>query len=281
MKGCIFDFKRYSVHDGPGIRFSVFFKGCPLHCAWCHNPESQSFEPQVLFIANKCIGCGSCESRQFPEKCPAKALEKCGSWYTVEQVMKRIRREIPFFERSGGGVTFSGGEPMAQPQILLELLKECRASGIHTAVDTSLFVNPGVLSDIIPFTDLFLLDLKVMNNERHLKYIGVENGLILENMHTVARSQVPFALRIPFIGGVNDNQQEINAMLQLALELSNLGNLTRIHILPYHDYGRSKLIRINPEAVLPPDSFYKPSDETIAGAMLLFASQGFTVVQGG
>jgi pyruvate formate lyase activating enzyme len=132
----------YTTARGP---FSVFFlKDFPLHW-WCHNPESQSFEPQVLFIANKCIGCGSCENRQFPEKCPAKALEKCGSWYTVEQVMKRIRREIPFFERSGGGVTFSGGEPMAQPQILLELLKECRVSGIHTAVDTSLFVIPGYL----------------------------------------------------------------------------------------------------------------------------------------
>ena len=242
--GRFFDFKRYAVHDGPGIRFSIFFKGCPLRCAWCHNPESQTLEDQVLFTASKCIGCNTCQGHTLPHLCPSKALETCGMDVSVAEVMRQIDREAPFFDRSGGGVTFTGGEPLFQPQILHQLLTLCGQRGYHRAVDTCLQASAHWVDAILPLTDLFLIDCKAIDPALHQRYTGVDNALIRENTFRVARSGVPFCLRIPFIGGVNDSPQELEALHTHVLALRDLGPLTGVHLLPYHNYGLGKRLRL-------------------------------------
>ncbi len=279
--GCIFDIKRYAVHDGPGIRCSVYFKGCPLRCAWCHNPESQASTEQVLFTAGQCIGCGSCQNHTRPDLCPSKALEVCGATYTVAQVMDCILREQIFFDRSGGGVTFTGGEPLQQADMLVALLQQCGWQGIHRAVDTCLYVSAKTVDRVLGLTDLFLIDLKVMDSARHQFFTGVPNELIHSNIMKVALAGVPFAIRIPFVGGVNDTPQEIEAMLAFVCRLRNAGQLREVHILPYHNYGRHKLLRLNPQAVLPEDPFYTPTEETVRRMLDLYADSGIPAQQGG
>lgn len=280
-QGRIFDFKRYAVHDGPGIRFSVFFKGCPMHCAWCHNPESRLLNPQVLFTASKCIGCGSCRGHKLVDMCPTKALEVCGHTYTEEEVLRRIERERIFFDHSGGGVTFTGGEPLMQHDFLLALLQSCGREGIHRAVDTCLFIDPAVVAQVIPHTDLFLIDLKIMDSAVHQLLTGVPNDLIHRNIMEVAKSGVPISIRIPFVGGVNDTPQEIMAMFAFISKLRTNGNLVDVHFLPYHNYGRNKQLRINPNAVLPEDPFYTPTAQTLLQVRELYETVGISIVEGG
>ena len=194
----IFDFKRYALHDGPGIRASVHFKGCPLSCLWCHNPESQEFAPRPLFRADRCVGCLTCVAAcpngavkeasgletdaalcrglgECAEACPSGAREMCGERVTVRSVMRRVLKEGIFFEQSGGGVTLTGGEPLSQPEFAIELLCECKKHELHTALDTSGFASPSVLMEAIPYTDLFLYDIKIMNPDKHREFTGVDN----------------------------------------------------------------------------------------------------------
>jgi pyruvate formate lyase activating enzyme len=280
-KGCIFDIKRYAIHDGPGIRLSLFFKGCPLSCQWCHNPEGIDPVPQLIFNKSGCLGCNACEDHTLPDNCPSGALELCGKYMDSGQVMDIILREKTFFDRSGGGVTFTGGEPLAQPVFLLDLLKACKGKGIHTAVDTSLYASPQVVSEIIPYTGLFLADLKIMDPLLHRKFTGVDNTLIHENLRHVACSGVPFMIRIPFIHGINNDGSGIDAMVRFILELRDSGNLQGIHLLPYHNFGTDKKKRIISGKVLFQRSFSTPQKESIDSLFLKFQSLGIVTMIGG
>ncbi len=280
-KGCIFDIKRYAIHDGPGIRLSLFFKGCPLSCQWCHNPEGIDPQPQLIFNKSRCLGCNACEDHTIYENCPSGALELCGKYMDAGQIMDIVLREKPFFDRSGGGVTFTGGEPLAQPVFLLSVLKECKEKGIHTAVDTSLYASRQVVSQVIPLTGLFLADLKIMDPLLHKKLTGVDNVLIQDNLRYVACSGIPFILRIPLIHGINDHGQGIDETIRFILELRGSGNLQGIHLLPYHSFGTNKQKRIITGNVPLQKSFFTPKKESIDSLLLKFQSLGIDTMIGG
>ena len=248
-KGRLFDIQRYSIHDGPGIRTTVFFKGCNLRCAWCHNPESQSPNPQMLVYKNKCTKCGKCKEKcpNNLEKCvlcgkctlycPHDAREICGKEYTVDEVMREIRKDKVFYETSGGGVTCSGGECMLQIDFLCALLKKCKENGIHTAVDTAGHVPWEYFERILPYTDLFLYDVKCDDSETHKQYTGVGNELILQNLAHLLRHRSPVWVRIPVIGGVNDTVAQMERIRDF---LHTHGTPQKIELLPYHAMGEHK-----------------------------------------
>jgi len=280
-KGCIFDIRRYAIHDGPGIRLNVFFKGCPLHCQWCHNPEGQDPEPVVMFNRTRCLSCGACQDHTLPDACPSGALETCGKCMETGEILELALREKLFFDRSGGGITCTGGEPLMQPEFLVSLLAACKENNIHTAVDTCLYAPEKVVQQVIPYTDLFLADLKVMNPALHKQYTGADNALIHSNLRTVAHSRVPFALRIPLIPGVNDTKTELEAMAAFALELQRAGNLTTIHLLPYHDYGKEKRSRILRGRAPFQGNFSSPPEKQVRAILNDFHRQGLPAFRGG
>lgn len=265
MKGIIFDIEHGSFVDGPGIRTTVFFKGCNLRCAWCHNPESQSSKPQMMFYKDKCIGCGKCEQVcpyslkkcEFCGKCelfcPKNARKIVGKEYTPDEVLEEIIRDKVFFENSGGGVTFSGGECMLQIDFLCELLKRCKENGIHTAVDTAGNVKWECFEKIMPFTDLFLYDIKAYNFEAHKKWTGVDNKLILENLSKLLKISKVW-IRIPIIPNVNDDEKEIVLIKEF---LMNNGYPEKIELLPYHKMGENKFSALGKQTV----AFDVPSKE--------------------
>ncbi|MBR3848704.1 MAG: glycyl-radical enzyme activating protein, partial [Oscillospiraceae bacterium] len=217
LKATIFDIQRSSFHDGPGIRTTVFFKGCNLACAWCHNPESQSFLKETL---------------NFPDK-----TTPCGRDYTADEVFETVLRDELFYEASGGGVTFSGGECMLQLDFLLEILKKCKEHGLHTAVDTAGNVPWESFEKVLPFTDLFLYDIKTMDDSLHKKYTGVGNGLILENLSRLFKSGAKIWIRIPVICGINDSEEE---MQKICTFLNAIGIPEAVELLPYHALGEGK-----------------------------------------
>ena len=267
-KGTIFNVERCSFVDGPGIRTTVFFKGCNLRCAWCHNPESQNFEAQMLFYQSKCAGCGKCKEK-CPNHfnscdlcgtctfyCPQDAREICGAEYTVGNVMKEILKDRALFETSGGGVTFSGGECMLQIDFLEEILKECKQNGIHTAVDTAGHLPWGSFEKILPYTDLFLYDVKSMDEEIHRRYVGVDNGLILENLAKLLHSGANVWVRMPVVAGVNDHPCEMQKLKQF---FEQNGYPQNIELLPYHSMGEHKYVALGRTA----ETFDPPNAETI------------------
>ena len=231
MNGIIFDIKRFAVHDGPGIRTTVFLKGCPLKCAWCHNPESINPNPCTI---NKVSRIGELT---FTD------LETVGQTMTVEEVMKVVEREMVFMDESGGGVTFSGGEPLLQPEFLRALLIACKSKGIHTAVDTCGFAAPKVLQEIAPLTDLFLYDLKLMDSEMHKHFTGVHNEVILENLAKLISDLCKIRIRIPIIKGINDSQDNMKAIIELLKGLN--GSIEGIDLLPFHNTAVGKYKRID------------------------------------
>lgn len=249
----VFDIQRNSFVDGPGIRTTVFFKGCNLKCAWCHNPESQNFKPELLFYKEKCIGCGKClqvcpnglQSCQFCGNCelycPEDAKKVCGRKYTVEEVLAVLKKDMAYYENSEGGVTFSGGECMLQIDFLCELLKKCKECGLHTAVDTAGFVPWTSFEKILDYTDLFLYDIKCFDRELHLKYTGVENRKILENLEKLLSLKANVILRIPVIGGVNDSVEEMQKICDFLKPYS----LPPVELLPYHALGLHKFSALN------------------------------------
>ncbi len=248
LGGMIFDIIRNSFVDGPGIRTTVFFKGCNLRCAWCHNPESQSFEPQMMFYKNKCTGCGKCKEvcpysleqcdlcGKCETYCPHDARKICGKQMGVDEIVAEVIKDKDFYEASGGGVTFSGGECMLQIDFLCELLKVCKQKGIHTAVDTAGCVPWSSFDKILPYTDLFLYDVKLMEKEKHKQYVGVDNSLILENLKRLSECGKHIIIRIPVIGGVNDNDEEMKRISEFLLPL----NIEAVELLPYHSMGEHK-----------------------------------------
>ena len=262
--GIIFNIQRYSIHDGPGIRTTVFLKGCPLNCWWCQNPESQLSGQEMLFWGVRCIGCGACSTicpsnaiqikngipvtekekcilcGKCTEKCPALAREMIGKKLTTEEVTKEIEKDLVFYEESGGGVTFSGGEPLGQSEFLEGLLNGCREKKIHTAVDISGYISWRILKKIIPKVDLFLYDLKIMDSERHKKYTGISNEVILENLKKLSSVHHNIFVRFPVIPGINDDSQNIKEMGGF---LSSL-KIAQVNLLPYHYIGIDKYRRL-------------------------------------
>lgn len=276
IKATIFDIERNSYVDGPGIRTTVFFKGCNLHCAWCHNPESQSALPQMMFYQNKCTGCGKCKEKcpnhlekcEFCGKCalycPQDAREICGREYIPEEVMREILKDKSFYELSGGGVTFSGGECMLRVDFLEVLLRECKKNGIHTAVDTAGHVPFESFEQIIPYTDLFLYDIKCYHSDKHRQYTGVGNELILANLKKLLNMEQAVWIRIPIITGVNDTKEE---MQELKAFLHSAGAPEKIELLPYHAMGEHKYAALGMEA----QTFCVPSEDKIIQLKEIFA----------
>ena len=269
MTATVFDIQRSSFVDGPGIRTTVFFKGCNLRCAWCHNPESQSAAPQMMFYADKCQGCGKCLEKcphdlKFCELCgkcelycPAEARRVCGKSYTADELLAEILADKLFYETSGGGATFSGGECMLYPEFLTELLKKCRENGVSTAVDTAGHVPFSHFERVLPFADMFLFDIKSMDTDTHKAYTGVGNELILENLAKLLARGARVWIRVPVITGVNDTEAEMNAMKSF---FQKHGQPEKIELLPYHAMGESKARAIGRE----PQIFKTPEKERIA-----------------
>ncbi|MDX1284178.1 MAG: glycyl-radical enzyme activating protein [Draconibacterium sp.] len=269
MTPLIFDIKRYAINDGPGIRITIFLKGCPLKCKWCHNPESQSPATQKLYTEKNCIGaqdcikvcpenaltltpkgivtdysactlCGLCA-----EACPTKAMEMSGVAYDVEELTGIIEKERVHIDQSGGGVTFSGGEPLMHPEFLLKMLKACGKSKLHRTVDTSGYAAPKTLLEIAEHTELFLYDVKHMNSTIHKKWTGVGNKLILENLKLLAETGANINVRIPFIKNINTDKKSITDIAQYISELP--GKIPNINILPYHNIAVNKYNKLGCE----------------------------------
>jgi len=224
MKGIVADIQRFSLHDGPGIRTTVFLKGCPLNCAWCHNPECIAFEPQVMFYPEKCIGCGKCD-----KGCVCGARVICGREMTTDEVLSEVLLDKPYY-KNNGGLTISGGEPLAQPAFTLELLQKCRENGIHTAIETSLFY---FYMDIFQACDLMLVDCKLWDDKLHKTYTGVSNKNILENIRRLDELGIPYIVRTPVIPGVTDTEN-------IASFVKSLKNAKKHELLPYNPLGIEK-----------------------------------------
>lgn len=300
ITGIIFDVKKFSIHDGPGIRTTVFFKGCPLSCWWCHNPEGQSLGREMMFRENRCIQCGAClevcdqgaiswnggvvsTDREkcvlcgnCVEVCYAEAREIVGREMTVAQVMAEIERDIAFYDESGGGVTFSGGEPLLQWDFLSALLQACKEKEIHTALDTCGFAAWETLDSIRQYVDLFLYDLKLMDDARHRKFTGVSNELILSNLRQLSAHGHHIFLRMPIIPGIND---DLDSVGQLGAFAAALPRLERVDILPYHHAGAEKYSRLSKVYGLP--EARPPSQESVAEIARILEGFGLQVKIGG
>lgn len=289
MKAKIFEIKRFAVHDGDGIRTTVFFKGCPLKCVWCHNPEGIDFLPELAYYESKCIGCGECVSvcpkgahgifrnghtidrekcircGKCADVCIGNALTFYGREMSVSEVMTRLLEDREFYENSGGGITLSGGECLMQADFCAELLKRLKEQGIHTAVDTCGYVSKSILDKVIPYTDIFLYDIKAIDEDVHIRCTGKPNRIILDNIKYIDEKDKKTEVRIPYVPGYNDDQLE-----KIAELLSELKHLTRVRVLPYHSYAAGKYAALNMENSLPD---IIPSKEMIEAAEKVFADR--------
>jgi pyruvate formate lyase activating enzyme len=267
MNGTIFDIKRFAIHDGPGIRTTVFFKGCPLNCWWCHNPEGIKDELETICIKSK---------RGNSSKIAKEKTEKFGRVLSEVDLMEEISKDQIFYDQSGGGVTFSGGEPLMQMDFLMALLACCRQNGIHTALDTSGYASAESFEQIYDMVDIFLYDLKLMDNDAHIKYIGVENNLILENLEMLSQRGNKVIIRIPMIPGITDTEANLDAICEF---ISPLNNLHEVSLLPYNMFGEHKMSKFDITAKLGP--FRTQGKEEMQQKARLFESQGYRVKVGG
>lgn len=312
LTGKIFDIQGFSVQDGPGIRTTLFLKGCPLRCPWCHSPESLAFHTELNWMGIKCVGiekCGRClgvcpndavapgekklaldgsseiqlvtveRSRcdncgACAKACTAKALYMCGTDYTVDDILERVKRDLPFFRRSGGGVTISGGECLCQPEFTLGLLKRCKEEGIHTAVDTSGFVKWEVIESVLPYTDVFLYDIKGMDGVLHKQVIGVPNDIILANARRIASAGGKFQIRIPVMPMYSDSAEVFEKIGNFCLELGDAVDV--VQILPYHNLGTVKWERL--QTGKPVFEAAIPSDELVQMRKKQLEDMGFDVM---
>ena len=308
MKPIIFDIKRYAINDGPGIRTTIFFSGCPLRCVWCHNPESWSLKPHLTYKHSRCIGCRSCVAAcpqgllqltadgivkngqcrvgeaYCTEVCPTTALEVCGREWAIDELMAEVEKERDVMEDSGGGVTLCGGEPLMQGEACLEGLRQLGRHGLHRAVDTTLFADPRLVGEVAHNCELLLIDLKVMDEDRHKLYTGVSNTQIISNIKLVGDIGTPFFIRIPLIEGINADEANIEATAKFLASLKEKGRgaagqdrdtaLLGVHLLPYHDVGRDKHRRLwsvyNPENI----PMAVPTEETLQRCIAQFATHG-------
>ena len=261
MEGIVFNIQRYSIDDGPGVRTTVFLKGCPLTCLWCSNPESQKYIPEVTYRYTSCKKCGTCitvcpehamtldeegvhidrkactNCGKCIEVCVHEALQMSGKKMTVDEVLKVVKRDADYYEASGGGVTASGGEILGQADFVAELFKRCRELGIHTCADTSGYGREEDMAKILEYSDLIYFDLKHMDAEEHIKMCGQSNELVLSNLALVVAKGVPVVIRVPLIPGYNDSEENLNA---LAKTVADLTKDAPVNILPYHRYGTNK-----------------------------------------
>ncbi len=259
--GEIFDIKKYAIHDGPGIRTTIFFKGCPLSCHWCHNPESLSRATQRLYREERCIGCMECVKacpndaltatengpkwvaancvycKTCARVCPAEAVEFIGKTMSIEDVMAEITKDTLFYDQSSGGVTFSGGEPLMQPSFLMGLLKACGDLDLHRTVDTCGYADTRTLLNVATHVELFLYDLKHMDSEKHYRYTGVPNEMILTNLKCLSRQGARIIIRLPLIPGINNDRENIE---RTGAFLSSLAGVNQVNILPYHHTAAAK-----------------------------------------
>ncbi len=298
--GIIFDIKKFSIHDGPGIRTTVFLKGCPLHCSWCHNPEGITSFIEIYFWENRCIACHECVEvcetgalsfingkrvhdsslcqvcGACAQACPTEATEIIGMELTVETLMEEIQKDIIYYDQSGGGVTFSGGEPLLQVDFLEQVLQRCQDIGIHTTIDTAGYVPRETLTRVLPYTDLFLYDIKIIDSDKHYFFTGVHNHRILENLKLLVQGGAQIIPRIPIIPGINDDDENI---IQTGTFLRQLSGITQINILPYHRTALDKHRRIGNH--YPLESVNPPSEEHMVEIAWQLESFGCQVTIGG
>jgi pyruvate formate lyase activating enzyme len=253
-RGGVFNIMRFSTHDGPGIRTTVFFKGCPLSCWWCHNPESQRFQPDVLYFEERCRHCGDClatcpegvtdfgcrRCSVCAEACQSEARQVAGKRMTADEVVREVERDLIFFEESGGGVTLSGGEPVAQPRFAEAVLRACRERRIHAVLETCGFAHPEVFLRVALAADLVLFDLKLMDPVRHKRYTGVSNRGILRNLEQLVERGRAVRVRIPVVPGINDSEEDAADFAEYLKRLA----IRDVELLPYHHIGIEKYRRL-------------------------------------
>ena len=273
MKALILNIQRYSLHDGTGIRTIVFFKGCPLKCPWCSNPESINFEPQKVKMESKCIHCKHCSFDV--DECPTGAITEFGNYMTVEEVMTEVQKDIIFYRTSGGGVTLSGGEVLSQSSFAKELLMQLKSLGINTAIETSGQGTTQTLIELSAYVDTILFDLKIMNEEKSKLLLGADINLIKNNIKTLVKLNKKVIPRVPLIPGYTTDEENINDIINLVKSL----NLTVIHLLPFHQYGSNKYKLLNLD--------YKLKDEAILSSEVVektadkMRNNGLDVIVGG
>lgn len=274
IQGTVSNIERYTLHDGPGIRTTVFLKGCPLRCLWCSNPESQESHPEIIYIKDRCSGCGRClevceqnaivqESEFTPvkflydlcngcglcvEQCAPEALTIAGKEMTAEAVCEVAARDILFYKHSQGGITLSGGEPLAQPEFSAEVLRLCQQKGIHTAIQTCGYAPINNLKKVVPFIDLIIYDIKHMNDKEHKRLTGVSNKLILENLRFLSAQRKRIIIQMALIPGFNDSAENMRAVFDLVKSLQSVEGLS---LLSYHTLGVAKYHRLGREYQLP------------------------------
>ncbi|MGI6357442.1 MAG: glycyl-radical enzyme activating protein [Bacillota bacterium] len=293
-EGVIFNIQRFSIHDGPGIRTTVFFKGCPLRCAWCHNPESQDYGLSVMHWQDRCVGCRVCVAA-CPEQriaftptgqvregcsgcgacifaCPHGALELVGRIVSASEVTVELLKDEAFYDQSGGGVTFSGGEPLTQPDFLAALLQDAKRYRWHTAVDTSGYAPWSVLEPLLPLVDLWLYDLKLMDDQAHQRLIGVSNQLILDNLRCLVDAGSKVEVRMPLVPGINDDDENLSQLEAFLRPLAISG----LKLLPYHSYGTEKYARLAMPYRL--GEIEPPSEERMAALKRRLQASGLPVI---
>ena len=298
--GTTFDIKKFSIHDGPGIRTTIFLKGCPLSCLWCHNPESQSIKPEIHYFESRCILCGDCADAcpnnaitfeeniriwnsdicqlcgKCAEACPTEAIQLVGEISSIDEIMAEIERDVLYYDQSGGGVTFSGGEPLQQIDFLTALLQKCKEYEIHTAVDTSGLAAWERFEKILPYTDLFLYDLKLMNDEKHRRFTGVSNRLILENLQKLTEASANIRVRIPIIPNINDDEENLRETREF---IASLKTIQEVDLLPYHNIATDKYHRMKNDYAL--ENTQTPSEVRMKKLAEPFKEKGFRVKIGG
>ncbi|MGI9861500.1 glycyl-radical enzyme activating protein [Moorella naiadis] len=298
IRGRILDIQRFSVQDGPGIRTTVFLQGCPLTCPWCHNPESQEARAQPAYYREKCLLCGKCIAAcpyqalamnaagtaiernrercrrcgRCAEACPAGAMASIGREITIAELLPLLERDRPFYRRSDGGVTISGGEPLAQPDFTLALARACQDAGLHVALDTSGYGAPGVLGRLLPYLDLVLFDLKLSETREHQALLGASQEPVLASGRLLAASRVPVWLRVPVIPGYTDGATNQRGLARLVKELGLAPRAERIELLPYHRLGEGKYRALGREYAL--QGTEPPEPATMAAIQALWREEG-------
>ena len=295
--GLIFNIQRFSIHDGPGIRTVVFFKGCPLRCRWCSNPESWNEYPEIVASDLRCTRCGRCQQvcpvnaivvdqtarrldraicnlcLKCADVCPTGALAVTGRWMTIDDVMQEVAADDLFYQNSGGGVTLSGGEPLLQWEFALDLLKDCKERGFHTAIETSGYADWAVLEQVLQYTDLVLYDIKHMDPAKHREGTGKTNELILENARKAAAKRRLW-VRVPLIPGYNDSEENLQATAGFAREIG----AGRVSLLPYHVWGKSKFEKLGRRYTM--DDVPLPSNEHVEHCRKIVEDGGVRVAVG-